>query len=149
MKKVDKYTDKVEKLLNKRCYIIDYLPMRVPKDSDGSYFDVEYYLLNSKKRKSIKNKVVSVILKLMCYYKTVVLWGDWIENPEPERVEKIVNKIMKNYSGSIDCLFPEIDMYLTFSWDSLNIDIYNPSKDVISLLEKIASSEGMFFREGL
>lgn len=33
--------------MNKECYIMDFLPETVLQDSNGQYFDVEYYLLNS------------------------------------------------------------------------------------------------------
>ena len=40
---------KIDELLEKPCYVIDFLPQRVPKTNSGHFFDVEYYLLNSKK----------------------------------------------------------------------------------------------------
>ena len=41
-------TEIIDDLLEKEVYIIDFLPETVPKNCGGSYFDVEYYILNSK-----------------------------------------------------------------------------------------------------
>lgn len=38
--------NKIDALLNKPCYVIDFLPQKVSKTSNGHFFDVEYYLLN-------------------------------------------------------------------------------------------------------
>lgn len=139
----------LQRLLDSTVYIIDYLPMTVPKDGAGLFFDVEYYLLNSSKKTDIKNRFTAVIHKLMCYYRMDVLWGQWEEKAPPERIDKIIDEIMENSSGELNCVFPDIDMLLVFSWDSLNIDIYNPPEDVMELLDKIASSEGLFFRKSV
>ena len=32
--------DKIEKLLEKPCYVIDVLPKKVPADANGSFFEV-------------------------------------------------------------------------------------------------------------
>ena len=60
------FTEMLDELLAKECYIIDFLPERVSEDRDGQFFDVEDYLLNSPKHILIKDRFVSVILKLMC-----------------------------------------------------------------------------------
>ena len=36
---------RVEALLEKPCWVLDFLPQRVPADSPGQYFAVEAYLL--------------------------------------------------------------------------------------------------------
>lgn len=44
---------KVDELLEKSCYVIDFLPEQVKPDTGGQYFDIEYYLLNSEKHFSL------------------------------------------------------------------------------------------------
>lgn len=137
----------INKLLEKDCYIVDFLPKTVSIDSKGQFYDVEYYLLNSKMHYILKDKFVCVILKLMCYYHMTILWNRWIDKPKPELIENAITEIMVNHSGTLNCLFHDENMLLVFDWDCLNLSIYNPSEKVQRLLEQIAFSEGLFWRK--
>lgn len=136
----------IDNLLQKECYIIDFFPKMVLKEHDGQFFDVEDYLLNSKKHNIIKNKFVNIILKLMCYYHISILWNDWIDKPSPEQIEYTISEIMKNHSGTLNCLFPNENMLLVFDWDCLHLSLYNAPKKTHNLFNQIALSEGLFFR---
>lgn len=144
---MEKAIEKIDALLKKPCYIMDFLPERVEPDNGGQFFDVEYYLLNSDKYTGLKDRFVVVILKLMCYYHTAVLWNGWIDRPAPEMIEKAVGEIMENHSGTLNVLFVEQDVLLVFDWDCLNLAIYNPPAEVRFMMERIAGSEGLFWRE--
>ena len=137
----------IDELLEKDCYIIDFLPETVSKDSNGQFFDVEYYLLNSQKYHMIKDKLVCVILKLMCYYLILVFWNGWVDKPKPEWIENTVAEIMANHSGTLDCVFPEENMLLIFDRGCLNLSVYHPPEKAQRLLEQIAFSEGLFWRK--
>lgn len=136
----------VDELLEKECYIVDFLPKTVPNHAGSQFFDVEYYLLNSEKHGAIKDKFVGMILKLMCYYHISILWNDWIDKPKPELIESAVSEIMENHSGTLHCLFPDENALLVFDWDCLNLSVYNPSEEMQRLFEQIAFSEGLFWR---
>ena len=139
--------DTINELLEKECWIIDYLPQTVEKLSDGQFFEVEYFLLNSDKYHEIKNKFVNIILKLMCYFHVSVLWGGLKDRPKPALIEQAVNEIMHNHSGTLNVLFPEENALLVFDWDCLNLSVFNPSESMKALSEPIAASEGMFWRK--
>ncbi len=145
---MEKELEKIDALLSKPCYIMDFLPEQVERDCGGQFFDVEYYLLNSEKHIELKDRYVAVILKLMCYYHVAVLWYGWIDRPAPKVIEDAVNEIMDNHSGTLNVLFVEEDALLVFDWDCLNLGVYNPSERARSIMEKIAFSEGLFWREG-
>ena len=83
----------------------------------------------------------------MCYYPVSVYWGEWIEQPSPEQVAEIIDTIMENHSGDMNMLFTSKDALLQFGRDCLNISIYNPDEEMCRLFEKIATSEGMFWRK--
>ncbi len=138
--------DIIDVLLEKDCYIIDVLPRTVEADSKGQFFDVEYYLLNSDKHFQIKDRFVSVILKLMCYCHIEICWNGWTDRPAPGLVEEAVSTIMANHSGTLNILFPDEDALMVFDWDSLNMSVYNPPKELQELMEKAALSEGLFWR---
>lgn len=139
---------KINELLEKPCHVIDFLPQRVPNTSNGHFFDVEYYLLNNKKRHEMKNRYVNIILKLMCYYRTSILWNGWNNNPKPADIEAAVSEIMENHSGTLNILFPDEDVLLVFEWDCLNFAVYNLSESMKEIVEKIALSEGFFCWKG-
>ena len=90
---------------------------------------------------------LGVILKAMCYYPVSVHWGKWIEQPTPEQVTKIIDTILESHSGDVNILFTSKDVLLQFGWDCLNISIYNPDEEMCMLFEKIAASEGLFWRK--
>ena len=60
--------ESIDRLLGKSCYIIDYLPVPVPKDSQGQFFEVEEYLLNHFEHYGLIDRFIGIVLKLMCYY---------------------------------------------------------------------------------
>ena len=136
--------DEIDRLLEKKCYIMDFLPERVLEDSDGQYFDVENYLLNSDKYLQIRDKFENVILSLMCYFHVRIFWNDsWIDKPDPKMIDAIIN----DHSSSLNCLFPNEDMLLVYDKGCLYLAIYNPSKDKYRLFEQIAFSQGLFWRK--
>lgn len=144
---MEKNTEMIDKLLGKDCYIIDFLPETVSKNSNGQFFDVEYYMLNRQKYHIMRDKFVCVILKLMCYYHMLVLWNGWVDKPKPELIENAAAEIMINHSGTLDCFFPDENMLLIFEGDCLNLSVYNPPEKALHLLEQIAFSEGLFWRK--
>ena len=137
----------VDQLLEKPCYIIDFLPQKVNENCNGQFFEVENYLLNHYDRFGIRDRIICILLKMMCYYPVSVLWSEWIENPKPEQVVYIIDTIMKKQSGELNVIFTNKNALLQFDWDCLNISIYNPNGEMKILFEKIASSEGMFWRK--
>ena len=140
--------EKIDALLEKTCYIIDFLPEQVEPDNGGQFFDVEYYLLGSDKHIGLKDRFVSVILKLMCYYHVAILWNGWVDRPSPKMIEEAIREIMENHSGTLNVLFVEEDALLVFDWDCLNLAVYNLSEKAKSIMEKVAFSEGLFWRKG-
>lgn len=140
-------TDKIDELLGTTCYVIDFLPEQVKPDAGGQFFDVEYYLLNSEKHFSLKDRFVNVILKLMCYYHVSIQWKGWIDRPTPQIVEEAVNTIMDNHSGWLNILLPEENALVVFEWDCLNLSVYNPSEKMQAIMERLSFSEGLFWRK--
>lgn len=139
---------KIDELLEKECYVIDFLPMRVPKDSSGYFFEVENYLLNYFERYGLREKYIMIILKIMCYYRISVSWGVWIDNPAPEQIADIIDTIMENHSGWVDIVIPDKQVLIQFEWDCLHMTVYNPDEELCRLFELIALSEGMFWKKG-
>ena len=119
--KMENKMERINALLEKPCFIMDYLPEQVKADNGGQFFDVEYYLLNSDKHIGLKDRFVAVILKLMCYYHVSILWNGWVDLPSPKMIEEAVCEIMGKHSGTLNVLFVEEEALLVFDWDCLNL----------------------------
>lgn len=81
----------------------------------------------------------------MCYYHVSIQCDNWIDRPSPQRVMEAINTIMNNHSGWLNILLLEENVLVVFEWDSLNLTVYNPSKEIQALMQKIACSEGLFW----
>ena len=137
----------IDEILERPCYIIVFLPQQVSKDCGGQFFKVENYFLNNYDCYGIRDRFIRVILKAMCYYPVSIQWGKWTEQPTPEQVAEIIDTIMRNHSGDVNVLFTSKDALLQFGWDCLSISVYNPDEKMCILFEKIATSEGLFWRK--
>lgn len=111
---MEQTVSKIEELLEKPCYVIDFLPEQVKPSSRGQFFDVECYLLNSDKHFLLKDKFVNIIIKLMCYYHVSIQLDDWIDRPSLQRVEDAINTIMNNHSGWLNILLPDENVLVVF-----------------------------------
>ena len=137
----------VDRLLEKPCYIIDFLPRQVPKDCGGQFFKVEDYLLSHHDRLGLRDRFIRIILKAMCYYPVSAYWGEWVEQPTPEQIVEMIDTVIEKHSGDMNMLITCKDVLIQFGSDCLNISIYNPNEEMSELLEQIAASEGMFWRK--
>ena len=137
----------INRLLKTPCYIIDFLPQQVPKECGGQFFKVEDYLFGHNERYGLKDRLIRVILKIMCYYPISVYCHGWIEQPTPEQVAVLIDGIREKQVGDVNILFASKDVLLQLAGDSLNINIYNPDEEMSELFEKIAVSEGLFWRK--
>lgn len=144
------YIEKIDKLVEKECFIIDFLPKTVPVTSKGYFFEVEDYLLNNKNHnKFYKKKFERIILKLMCYYNVKIYYLDkLIEKPKPKLIKKLIDDLKNNLKCDLNLIFND-EFLLVVKEQTLFLEFYNLSEEVMDLLDKISLSEGMFFRKGV
>ena len=126
----------IENLLKKPYHVIDFLPMQVPKGSEGQFFDVEkHYLKNAKE---IHNKFTDIILKLNCYYDLEFIVDDKSQiNPKPNVIEKNIKS--KKY-----VLIRFDKALITIDKGDLYMTIYNPNSNNLKILKDLAISNGLF-----
>ena len=139
----------IDRLLEKQCYIIDFLPQQVPAECGGQFFEVENYFLNKCGRYGLKDKFIRIILKLMCYYRVAVFCEKWIEQPTPAQVVEIMEKVMNKHFDCMNMLFPECETLIQLDSDCMYLSIYNADNKMCCLLEQLAWSEGLFFRNAV
>ena len=137
----------VDKLLEKQCYIIDFLPRQVPEDCGGQFFEVENYFLSHAECYGLQDRFIRIILKIMCYYPVSAYWGEWVEQPTPEQIVEMIDAVIEKRSENLNVLFTGKEVLIQLGWDSLHISVYNTDEEMCKLLEQIAASEGMFWRK--
>lgn len=138
--------EQIDRLLQKTCYIVDFLPEQVSKDAGGQFFDAEDYLLGSRWRFVLRDRFAGVLLRLMCYVHISVFRGEWIDRPPPETVDRAVGEIMESRRGTLYVLLPEEETLLVLDGDCLHLSVYNAPEGIQALVERLALAEGLFWR---
>lgn len=129
----EQMNNRIERLLQSPCWIIDILPRRVPKDSPGQYFAVEEYYLERERLMGIKQKHINVILKLSCYM-DVPVEGKMI--PEPEKIaEAMTDRDVYIMVGDSMILSEPEDTHMT---------VFNPDGELLEMLKPLSLAEGLF-----
>ena len=125
----------IEELLETPYWIIDILPKQVPKDCPGQYFAVEEYFLKEPLLSAVKQKHVSVILKLNCY-RDLSFDDEPAVNPSPDVIAETMKKRYVNIRVDDAMIVSEPDCtYMT---------LYNPDDGLLDLITALAKSEGLF-----
>ena len=123
---------RIDDLLNTPYWIIDILPMQVPKDRPGQYFKIEKLFL-TEQLADIKQKHVNVILKLNCYMDISI---DEEVNPSPEQIRNIINQryvfIMMG------------DSMILSEPDDTHMTVFNPDEKLLDLIKIISRGEGLY-----
>ena len=125
----------IDELLQKPYWIIDILPEQVPADSPGQYFAVEKYFLGKEQLDRIKQKHIDLILKLNCY-RRISIDEEEEGNPSPER---IANEMRERY------LYIMLnDSMILSEPDDTHMTVFNPDKETLELIRKLAAGEGLY-----
>ena len=135
----------VERLLEGHYWVIDMLPMQVPQDSAGQFFAVEKYYREGPRYERLCAQFADVLLKLNCYYDLLVnrdSSDEWVKNPEPATLVMWLTECMDH--GHLCVLIDSEDALITASSGDINMTLYNPSPDLLQLVQQLASAEGLF-----
>ena len=128
--------DRIEELLQTPCWIIDILPMRVPKERGGQYFAVERYYL-TKHLPEIRQKHINLVLKLNCYMDVAI---DGETNPAPDSIAAAMNKrYVYIMIGNSMILSEPDDTHMT---------LFNPDERLLGLVKEVATGEGLYVWKG-
>ena len=125
----------IDELLESPYWIMDILPGQVPKNSPGQYFAVEEYFLEENRLAAVRQKHISVILKLNCY-RDISLDDEPEINPPPER---IAEEMRKRYL----CIRVDESMILSEP-DEHYMTVFNPDEELLDLIRVIAAGEGLY-----
>ena len=136
---IDEYTTKPYR-------IVDILPMQVPPDGRGQYFEVEKYYL--KRISLLCKQYTDLLLKLNCYLDIEFSHdGDnWTRNPAPETFEYWVGSCL-SAEPSESSLFIALqyeETLMVIERDCTYMTIYNSSEELLALINQLVCSAGLF-----
>lgn len=135
----------VERLLEAPFWVIDMLPMQVPKDCGGQFFAVEKYYLGEAQLGQLSRRFADLLLKLNCYYDLLTNRApsdEWIKNPAPEALVDWLTNSMRN--SHLCVLIETEDALITASAGDIYITLYNPSPALLELVQQLATASGLF-----
>ena len=136
--------DRLESLLERQYWVVDMLPKQVPADSEGQYFKIEQYYLESPRKEIICEKYTNILIKLNCYYDFEILFDErWHNNPTPHYLAECVSRCFSS-NRPLFVLLDSSDALLGLDGDDTTMTIYNPTDSLLELVGALASSEGLF-----
>ncbi len=125
----------VEEYLQTPYRIIDILPERVPENSGGQVFAIEKYWRSEPNRTAVKQKHVSLILKLNCYRSISLDEGKTL-NPSPDRIAEAV--------GTERAVIMLDDSMIIAEPDDHYMTLYHPDEALLNLIRTLAAGEGLY-----
>ncbi len=137
--------DKVtERLLEAPYWVIDFLPMQVPQESRGQFFAIEQHYLTGTRHEHLCRQFADVLLKLNCYCDLLVSrdGGDEWLYPDPGMLEKWLTESLQN--GHLCLLIDDGESLITASGGDICLTLYNPSPDLLDLVQRLASAAGLY-----
>ena len=135
-------------LLEKPCWVIDFLPEQVSAHSAGQFFAVERFYLREPRYAALRRSFADILLKLNCYYDLEVgapEEGQPERNPAPERLFSRVTENQKD----LCVLLPEVSALITLNRDDTHMTVYNPPARLLKRLGELAAAEGLFLWQPL
>lgn len=133
----------IEELLQKPCWVIDFLPWQVPADSAGQFFAVERFYLQEQRQAALRRSFAEILLKVNCYFDMQVCEPEeesWERNTAPERLFSWIAENKKD----LCILLPEEKAMFTLNRDELCMAVYQPSDRLLRLLDRLATAAGLF-----
>ena len=137
------YNELVENLLERPYWVIDFLPMQVPQEARGQFFAIEQYYLTDPQHERLCRQFADVLLKLNCYHDLTVNHGsdDWVKNPEAETLAAWLNEALQH--GHLCALIDDGESLITASGGDICMTLYNPSPDLLQVVQALATATGL------
>ena len=135
-----------ENLLGKICYVIDIFPSTVREIDIENFIKVEEYYLQEQELEKLAGKIVTILIKMMCYHKFEVFCERWYNSLEPWYLAELIRRTLKSNDGFLNLLCKEDNMLITVNGKTLHISVYNPPLRAIANLSMLSNAEGLFMR---
>lgn len=139
----------VEKLLKEECYVIDFLPKKVPEEYIERFLEVEEYFLQGNEWEHIKESFIRILLKLQCYCSFKFYNEKWYEELSVNELLDLLKHVLSSSNGYANMLSIESKMLICIEGSTLNFSIYNATEDILAVLSAMATAEGLYIRKSV
>ena len=138
------FDELVGRLLDQeRCWIVDLLPERVPREAGGQYFAVDRYFRQPERRGTLYRRFAELLLRLNCYSDLAVSFdgGDsWELNPEPEALADRLTGVAEG--GFFRGVFPAEGVMVELDHGDTYLSFFDPEVKLLARLRKLAPAAG-------
>ena len=132
-----------EALLEKPCWVIDFLPRRVEQGSRGQFFEAERHFLKD----DLFGRFAKVLLKLNCYTDFALYCErEWKDRPSPEELTRRTGYFGHPY---VCILVNGDEALITADGDDSHMTVFGAGEELLELIRQISVSEGLFVWEGI
>lgn len=139
----------VEKLLKEECYVIDFLPKKVPEEYIDRFLEVEEYFLQGNEWEHIKESFIRIMLKLQCYCSFEIYNEKWYEKLSINELANMLKRVLASSNGYMNMLSKENKLLICIEGSTVNLSIYNATEDILAVLSAMATAEGLYIRKSV
>ena len=139
----------VEKLLKEECYVIDFLPKKVPEEYIDRFLEVEEYFLQGHEWERIKDNFVRMLLKLQSYCSFEIYNEKWYEKLSINELANMLKRVLASNNGYMNMLSKENKLLICIEGSTVNFSIYNATEDILAVLSAMATAEGLYIRKSV
>lgn len=146
--------EKMSQLFNEDYRVIDFLPRRVPDEAGTLFEEAEQYYMQDKQLQIFCDKVIAIVLKLLCYYPFEMYVQEhiplirtregWLKDKHCDTIVKLIKKTILKRRGQIDILLTRENSMISISGGTLSIAVYNESESLRDMLQSMVRTEGLY-----
>ena len=136
---------RIEALFDAPCYVVDFLPERVPAGAPGRFFAVEELFLGGARGERLRRAFADILLKLYCYDDMLVLRGgsdEGVFDPPPETLADWAERP----GGELTVVLARGETLIALGPGDTHMSVYDPDEALRERLGALARAEGLFFR---
>ena len=135
----------VERLLEDDYWIIDILPSQIPIEKQREYRALTDEYSESGKVAELHRQYADILTFINNRFSTAMLCmpeDEWTISPADTAVTDAV--IRHTERGCVDLLLPDEDVLFSLQAEDLNITVYHPTEEILSLLRQAVSKQGFY-----